>query len=237
MEVKKSEKADLEPKKIYFFEIGLIIAIFAMVGAFSWSQDKKVLQDAFVDDGPIIEQEIVEVTVQEDKRPPAPVKTQAVTISDIIEIVKNDTKIEQDMTIFDLDMSQDIAVDVSKFGGTYTGEQGIEDEETPVVLAEKMPSFEGGDQNTFSRWVQSTLKYPPIALDNGVEGKVRVQFVVEKDGSVSHVTVVRGVDKELDAAAVKKIESSPKWTPGMNSGRSVRVYINMTVSFQITPND
>ena len=236
METKKSKSADLENKKGYFFELGLVVAILTMVGAMSWSQPKREVTIK-AEEPVVVQQEMVEITVQEDKRPPAPVKTQAVMISDIIEIVKNDTKIQEDLTIFDLDITDDIAVDVGKYGGTYTGEGEVGDEDVPVVISEDMPSFQGGDQNTFSRWVQSTMKYPPIALDNNVEGKVRVSFVVERDGSVSSAKVTKGVDRELDKAAIDKIMSSPKWSPGKNRGKAVRVLINMTVSFVINPDE
>jgi len=236
MEIKKSPSADLEPKKSYFFEIGLIVALLVMIGAFSWSQPKKVF-DLPVEEAPVVVQDFTEITVQEDKRPPAPAKTQAVTISDVINIVKNDTKISQDLTMFDLDMTQDLAVDAGKYGGTYTGEGVVEDEEVPVLIAEEMPKFQGGDINTFRKWCQENLKYPPIAADNGVQGRVSLSFVIERDGSVSNVKVMRGADKELDNAAIKIISSSPKWAPGKNRGKAVRVTYNMPIDFVISAAD
>lgn len=229
MELKKSPKADLENKRSYFLEIGIIVALAACIGMFSWSQKERVIE--IVEQPKVaVETEMTEVTVQEDKRPPAPMKTQAVVLSDLLNVVKNDAKIEQTVNILDLDVTQDLAVDVTRFGGTYTGEGEIE-EDVPVIIAETMPSFQGGDINTFSRWCAKNIVYPPIAQDNGSQGKVTVQFVVERDGSISHVVVLRGVDKYLDDEAVRVVKSAPKWKPGENRGKPVRVYIQVPINF------
>lgn len=229
MELKKSPKADLENKRSYFLEIGIIVALAACIGMFSWSQKERVIE--VVEQPKVaVETEMTEVTVQEDKRPPAPMKTQAVVLSDLLNVVKNDAKIEQTINILDLDVTQDLAVDVGKYGGTYTGEGEVE-EDVPVIIAETMPSFQGGDINTFSRWCAKNIVYPPIAQDNGSQGKVTVQFVVERDGSISHVVVLRGVDKYLDEEAVRVVKSAPKWKPGENRGKPVRVYIQVPINF------
>jgi protein TonB len=230
MELKKSPKADLENKRSYFLEIGIIVALAACIGLFSWSQKERKIENLVQEEVVAVETEMTEVTVQEDKRPPAPMKTQAVVLSDLLNVVQNDAKIEQTMNILDLDVTQDLAVDVGKFGGTYTGEEEVV-EDDPVVIAEEMPSFMGGDVNAFSRWCSQHIKYPPVAIDNGSQGKVMLQFVVERDGSISRVTVQRGVDKYLDEEAVRVVKSAPKWKPGSNRGKPVRVYVNVPITF------
>ncbi len=230
MELKKSPKADLENKRSYFLEIGIIVALAACIGLFSWSQKERKIENLVQEEVVAVETEMTEVTVQEDKRPPAPMKTQAVVLSDLLNVVQNDAKIEQTMNILDLDVTQDVAVDVGKFGGTYTGEEEVV-EDDPVIIAEEMPSFMGGDVNAFSRWCSQHIKYPPVAIDNGSQGKVMLQFVVERDGSISRVTVRRGVDKYLDEEAVRVVKSSPKWKPGSNRGKPVRVYVNVPITF------
>lgn len=230
MELKKSPKADLENKRSYFLEIGIIVALAACIGMFSWSQKERVIE--VVEEAPVVvETEMTEVTVQEDKRPPAPMKTQAVVLSDLLNVVKNDAKIEQTVNILDLDVTTDLAVDVTRFGGTYTGPEGEVEEEEPVIIAETMPSFQGGDVNAFARWCSKNIKYPPEAADNGSQGKVTVQFVVERDGSVSNITILRGVDKYLDEEAIRVVKNSPKWQPGANRGKPVRVYIQVPINF------
>ena len=109
-------------------------------------------------------------------------------------------------------------------------ESQYEDEE-PVIIAETMPSFQGGDVNAFARWCSKNIKYPSAAADNGSQGKVTVQFVVERDGSVSNITILRGVDKYLDEEAIRVVQSSPKWQPGANRGKPVRVYIQVPINF------
>lgn len=230
MELKKSPKADLENKRSYFLEIGIIVALAACIGLFSWSQKERKIENLVQEEVVAVETEMTEVTVQEDKRPPAPMKTQAVVLSDLLNVVQNDAKIEQTMNILDLDVTQDLAVDVGKFGGTYTDEEEVV-EDDPVVIAEEMPSFMGGDVNAFSRWCSQHIKYPPVAIDNGSQGKVMLQFVVERDGSISRVTVQRGVDKYLDEEAVRVVKSAPKWKPGSNRGKPVRVYVNVPITF------
>lgn len=220
----------MENKRSYFLEIGIIVALAACIGLFSWSQKERKIENLVQEEVVAVETEMTEVTVQEDKRPPAPMKTQAVVLSDLLNVVQNDAKIEQTMNILDLDVTQDLAVDVGKFGGTYTGEEEVV-EDDPVVIAEEMPSFMGGDVNAFSRWCSQHIKYSPVAIDNGSQGKVMLQFVVERDGSISRVTVQRGVDKYLDEEAVRVVKSAPKWKPGSNRGKPVRVYVNVPITF------
>ncbi|MEG1607660.1 MAG: energy transducer TonB [Mucinivorans sp.] len=235
MELKKSPQADLNNKRSIFILTGVAVAMLATCLVFSWSQKEKIIEVA-VQEAVAVETEMVEITVQEDKRPPAPIKTQAVTISDMLNIVKNDTKLKQDLSMLDIDMTQDLAVSNTKYGGTYTGPaEATVAEDTPVVFAEEMPKYDGKDgQTEFSRYCQTNLRYPPIALDNGVQGRVTISFVVEKDGKVTHVEIVRGVDRELDNAAIKIVQEAPnKWTPAKNSGRPVRLKIVMPIIFKL----
>ena len=92
-----------------------------------------------------------------------------------------------------------------------------------------MPSFKGN----VNQWLASNLSYPAVAAENGVQGRVIVQFVVEKDGSVSNVQVVRSVDPALDREAVRVVKSMPKWNPGMNNGQPARVKYTLPVTFKL----
>ncbi|MBQ0025241.1 MAG: TonB family protein, partial [Bacteroidales bacterium] len=103
----------------------------------------------------------------------------------------------------------------------------------PLASVEKEPSFMGGNLSTFSSWVISNLNYPAIAKENGIQGRVILKFIVEKDGRVSNVKVYRSVDPSLDKEAVRVVSGSPKWTPGMVDGRYVRVSITLPVNFQL----
>ena len=112
-------------------------------------------------------------------------------------------------------------------------EEAVEEEAIPFQLVEEKPSFQGGDANQFSKWVNSRLVYPEIAKENGVQGRVTLQFTVEKDGSVTKVKVLRGVDPSLDKEAVRVVSMSPKWKPGKQRDRAVPVTYTFPVIFQL----
>jgi protein TonB len=123
-----------------------------------------------------------------------------------------------------------------EISGTGTGEDLLSGQEgmstdEPFFLVEVMPSFRGGDINKFREWVQRRTNYPQIAIDNRIQGRVFLTFIVEPDGAVSNVTVVKGVDPIIDIEAVKAIQASPKWTPGLQRGQAVRVRYSMWLSF------
>ena len=112
-------------------------------------------------------------------------------------------------------------------------EEEVEEEAIPFQLVEQKPSFNGGDANEFSNWVNSRLVYPESAKMNGVQGRVTLQFTVEADGRVTNVKVLRGVDEALDREAVRVVSSSPRWKPGMQRGRFVKVTYTFPVIFQL----
>ncbi|MFO7755366.1 MAG: energy transducer TonB, partial [Bacteroidales bacterium] len=106
-------------------------------------------------------------------------------------------------------------------------------EDEIFVVVEDMPTFRGGDVNKFRDWVQMNVTYPPIAVENGIQGKVFIMFVVEPDGTVSNAEIMRGVDPSLDKEAIRVVESSPTWSPGKQRGETVRVRFSITVNFQL----
>ena len=112
--------------------------------------------------------------------------------------------------------------------GTGTSEENIS-----FNLVEIKPSFMGGDANTFSKWVNDRLVYPAIAKENGVQGKVTLQFTINTDGILSNVKVLRGVDPSLDKEAVRVVSMSPKWTPGSTKGQAVSVTYTFPVVFHL----
>ena len=105
-------------------------------------------------------------------------------------------------------------------------------EEEIFVAVEQQPEFPGGTA-ALTKWLANNVRYPQMALENGISGRVIVKFVVEKDGSVSGVTLVRGVDKDLDREAIRVVKSMPKWQPGKNNGQAVRCYFNLPVNFKL----
>jgi protein TonB len=112
----------------------------------------------------------------------------------------------------------------------FTGQSGTETDE-PFFLVEVMPAFKGGDLNKFRDWVTKRTNYPQAAIDNKIQGRVFLTFIIETDGSVSNVTIVKGVDPLIDNEAVRAIQSSPKWSPGLQRGQPVRVRYSMWLNF------
>lgn len=226
MEAKKTPKADLENKRSLFMQVGLVTALLIVIGLFSWSQAEKKVEMLDMG-GEVIENEMMDVTVEEQK-PQEPVKVETAALSNYLEVVKNDTKIDQEMSFLD-DFDADALANMEV--KTFAKKEEAVQEEVPVFDAEEMPQFQGKDLNAFRNWVQGKIVYPQLAAENGVTGRVSLTFVVEKDGSVTNVQVLRGVDRELDAAAVKAVQASPKWTPGKTHGKPVRIRYNMPVDF------
>ena len=99
-------------------------------------------------------------------------------------------------------------------------------------VVEQMPSYPGG-QGALMQFLQSNIKYPVVAQENGVQGRVTISFVVERDGSITDVAVARSVDPSLDREAMRVVKSMPKWIPGKQNGQAVRVKYNVPVSFRL----
>lgn len=176
MEIKKSPKADLENKRGLFLEIGLVVALVLVIGAFAVTPKEHRIEKVDLGYAPV-EVEIVEVTREDQKPPEAPKKVDMAVVSDMLEVVTNDTKIETEIDFAEFDMNQAIEV-----APVQTEE--VFDEEIFIFVEEKA-SFMGGDEGTFRNWVQQRVKYPAIAQENGIQGKVIISFVVNTDGSVS----------------------------------------------------
>ena len=228
MEVKKSEKASLENKRLLFVEIGFVIALLVVWGAFSYStKDAKVSMFDDVAEN-VEEEEIIPIT--QDTPPPPPEAPKIPLLSDNIDIVDDDIKVDDDM--FQSLEDNNLGVEIQDYVENVQ-EEVIEEEAIPFQLVEKKPTFQGGDANTFSKWVNSKLVYPEIAKENGVQGRVTLQFTVNADGTVSNVKVLRGVDSSLDKEAVRVVSSSPKWEPGKQRDRAVKVTYTFPVIFQL----
>lgn len=228
MEVKKSPKADLNNKKLLFVEIGLVLSLLVTIFAFEF-QTKEKEETLFVQENTeLIEEEIIPIT--QEAPPPPPEAPKIPVLSDQIEIVDDDIKVEDN--ILNLEDDATLGVEIMDYVEEVE-EEVVEEEAIPFALVEEKPQFQGGDANTFSKWVSQHLEYPEIAKENGVSGRVMIQFTVNPNGSVSDVKVLRGVDPSLDREAVRVIQSSPKWTPGKQRDRAVKVTYQFPVIFQL----
>ena len=229
MEIKKSQKASLENKRLLFAEIGMILALLAVWGAFSYSTKEKKVSDLMDVNQEVEVEEMVPIT--QETPPPPPEAPKIPLLSDQIDIVDDDIKVDDDM-FMNLEDNANMGVEIQDYV-EQVEEEHVEEEAIPFQLVEKKPTFMGGDANTFSKWVNEKLVYPEIAKENGVQGRVVLQFTVNADGSVSGVKVLRGVDASLDKEAVRVVSQSPKWEPGRQRDRAVKVTYTFPVIFQL----
>ena len=230
MEIKKSAKASLENKKLLLTEVGLVVALAVVYGAFNWSS--RDAQVAVLEDTTQVLVEDEMIAIQNELPPPPPEAPSIPVLSDQIDIVDDDIKLDDDMFV-NLEDDANLAVDIQDYREAVVEEEEVEEEAIPFQLVEQKPSFNGGDANEFSKWVNSKLVYPEIAKENGVQGRVTLMFTVEADGRVTNVRVVRGVDESLDKEAVRVVSSSPKWKPGRQRDRAVKVTYTFPVIFQL----
>ena len=228
MEIKKKPKADLENRRTLFTEIGLVVALLVVWGAFSYSTKEKAVA-SLGEDTQVVEVEDM-VPITEETPPPPPEAPKIPVLSDQIDIVEDDIKVDDNFMSLEDDAS--LGVEIMDYVEEVK-EEVVEEEAIPFQLVEEKPSFNGGDANEFSKWVNSKLQYPEIAKENGVQGRVTLQFTVNPDGSVSNVKVLRGVDSSLDKEAVRVVSMSPKWKPGKQRDRAVKVTYTFPVIFQL----
>ena len=226
MEVKKSPKADLEGKKSTWLLIGYVVVLAFMFVAFEWTQrDVKIDTSQAVADV-VFEEEIIPITeTPEQATPPPP---EAPKVAELLEIVDDQADIEESTTILNEDNTPKVEV-------KYVPVQVVEEEpeeQTIFEVVENMPDFPGG-QAAFMQYLAKNIKYPTIAQENGTQGRVIVQFVVNKDGSIVDAKVVRSVDPYLDKEALRVINTMPKWKPGMQRGKPVRVKFTVPVMFRL----
>ena len=206
-------------------EIGLIFALLAVIGVFSYTPTEYRIEKVEQAFGPV-EEEITEITRQDQKPPEPPKKTEITVITDILNVVTNDTKIATNIDFSEFDEDIEIVQQVA------VAEETIEDDQ-PFVKVEKMPSFQGGDLMTFRAWVQGRLRYPQIAQENGIMGRVLLSFVIERDGSLTNIEVLQTPDRSLSDEAARVLKLSPKWTPGKQRNQAVRVKYTLPVDFRL----
>ncbi len=228
MEIKKTPKADLENRRTLFTEIGLVAALLAVWVAFSYSTKEKAVA-SLGEDTQVVEVEDM-VPITQETPPPPPEAPKIPVLSDQIDIVEDDIKVDDNF--MSLEDDANLGVEIMDYVEEVK-EEVVEEEAIPFQLVEEKPSFNGGDANEFSKWVNSKLQYPEIAKENGVQGRVTLQFTVNPDGSVSNVKVLRGVDSSLDKEAVRVVSMSPKWKPGKQRDRAVKVTYTFPVIFQL----
>lgn len=227
-EVKKSPRANLETHKITSIMMGVVVGLAVLFFAFEWSSQARELDESIIVQDILAEEEI-EITHHDATPPPPPPPPPTIEEPEEIEVVdeKVDTRIEI--------QSED---DASKRQTeTYVPPPPPKPKQEEVadeifVVVEVQPEFPGGN-TAMMKFLSDNIKYPVIAQENGISGRVITNFVVERDGSITDVQVVRGVDPSLDKEAVRVIQSMPRWKPGQQRGSAVRVRFTLPVVFRL----
>ncbi len=231
MEVKKSPKADLEKGKGLSILMGMVVAFAVLFVGFEWGS--KDIQVATADEGvaDIIAEEEIEITRPENTPPPPP-PPPAPAAAEVLNVVEDDVELEQQ----DIITSEDNATEAQT--QTYVAPVVQEEEEEEesaqqiFTVVEKQPEFPGGTAALF-KYLSKAIKYPVIAQENGIQGRVVCSFVVNRDGSIVDIQVMRGVDPSLDKEAIRVIGEMPKWKPGEQLGKPVRVRFILPVQFRL----
>ena len=209
-------------------EIGLVVALAVVYGAFEYST-AEITTAELVDTSAVFDEDFIIPTTFETPPPPPPAVPK-IELSDIIDIVDDD--IEVDDNLFKT-IEDDPSAGIEIYDYYDVEEVEVNEDPIPFAIVEQKPKFNGGDANEFSRWVNKRLVYPQICVENGVQGRVTLSFTVMPDGSLSNISVLRGVDKELDKEALRVVSSSPRWEPGRQRDRAVPVTYTFPVVFSI----
>lgn len=225
MEEKKSPKANLENKKLMFIQIGLIISLVVAWAVFEMkSYDKREIDESLLRSTEVLDEEMVEITKQEEPKP-QPVEMPKTTTQ--LEIVEDDVEVED----IEINAEMDQNEVVEEYVAPEIEEEEVVEQEI-FQIVEEMPTFPGGEQKLLE-YVAKNVKYPQIARESGIKGRVFISFVVEPDGSVSNVKVLRGIGGGCDEEAMRVVKSMPKWKPGKQRGKAVRVSYMLPVNFQL----
>ena len=228
METKKSENKSLENKRVLFTECGLVVALLFVYLGFNLSS-KETRVAVLEDTTQVVCDDYI--AIQTFLPPPPPEAPALPNLSDVLHIVDDDIMVDEDLFIKLEENNQ--AIEIQGYREAEVEEEEVEEDAIPFFVVEQKPSFNKGDANEFAKWVNARLVYPELAKENNVQGRVTLQFTVEADGRVSNVRVLRGVDESLDKEAVRVVSSSPKWEPGRQRDRALKVTYTFPVIFQL----
>ena len=224
----KNDNANLENKRGFLLEIGLVVALLIMWGVFDWSSTVERADDF----GPLTisddEGELAPITRPEDPQlPPPPPPKQ--TITDIIDVVDDKELVCEDF--ISTEIEEDAAVEIAEVTDVEQPDEVLE-EQTVFIIVEDMPEFPGGEI-ALRKYIAENVRYPEMAKENDIQGTVYVRFVVDTDGSVNNVEILRGVDPLLDKEARRVVETLPKWKPGRQRGKAVKVSHSVPIKFAL----
>lgn len=229
MEAKKSEKANLESKKTIFVEVGLVIALAVIIFAFEYKTYDKQEQEEQLTEAVTQVEEMVIQTQQDEPEPP---KQEVELSTTEFKIVDDNVSItdEFSMDVFDNDVNGEISIPAPEI--KQEEEVVDEEEKTIFTVVEQQAAFPGGQQ-ALMQYLHDNIKYPAQARETGTQGKVYVTFVVERDGSLTDVKILRDIGSGCGDEAIRVVKSMPKWTPAKQRGKAVRQQFNLPVAFTL----
>lgn len=228
MEAKKSLKADLESRKGFFLQIGLIITMFLVLGAFEWKSP--VYQHIYLQGSKqeFVLDETIDIVAPEPPKPkPVPVTYTS------FDIVDNSKDVSEEIIIdAGIDEKGEVPAYIPVLVKDLPDEKPVDANDEPFIIVEKNPEFPGGEAE-MHRYLAENIIYPENAKINNIKGTVYVRFVVERDGSISNIKVIRGIGGGCDEMSSNVIASMPKWTPGYQRLKPVRVFFTIPIEFQL----
>lgn len=227
METKKTPKANLESKRPTWLLVGYVTVLAFMFVAFEWTRDIRVDTSGRIAEN-VFEQDMeIPLTRQPELTPSPP--PQVTPINDVLTIIDDDATAEETNFASLEETGEDVVI--KHIPVTVDEEVVVEDD--IFVVVEENPQFPNGGTAGLLQYLGKNIKYPTIPQENGTQGRVTVQFVVNKDGSIVDVKVIRGVDPYLDKEAVRVISTMPKWIPGKQRGVPVRCKFTVPVTFKL----
>ncbi|MDD3739989.1 MAG: TonB family protein [Bacteroidales bacterium] len=231
MQVKKSDKVNLEKNKFNFLLIGLVVSLAICLVAFEWTTEEMTESNLGGLSGDEVFEEEIENTVQEtppeEVEPPEP---EPETVIEELTIVEDDVKVKDVDINTESDEKTKTNINIVQSFDVEEVEEEVE--AIAFAVVEDKPVFPGGDA-ALMKFIADNTKYPEIAKENGIQGRVFIQFVIDKNGAVTKVQVAKGVDPYLDAEALRVVKMLPKWTPGKQRGKPVPVTFVVPINFKL----
>jgi protein TonB len=221
MEIKKNPEVDLEKKRSLFLVAGYVVALAVVLTAFEWKTYDRSASDLgklMLDD---LEEEIIPITEMNNPPPPPPPPPPP---APEIEIVEDDVEIEDEVEIMDVEADQETIIEEVEVVEEESNEPDF------FTIVEDMPAYPGGDA-ALLKYIGENTEYPPIAKENGITGVVYVSYIVDKDGKVKDVKVVRGADAFLDKEAIRVVKMLKGYKPGKQRGKPVQVQFTIPIRF------
>ncbi len=226
MNLKKTDQANLENKRSTNFIIGIIVALSLVLISFEWTSSSSKIHEIKTVKEIDFESEMIQITRRDEPKPEP--KPELPKIIDAIEIVEDDIELED--VVFDFEVTDNTEYDYAHLDDD--SDEIISPEPDFFYIVEDSPLFNGGDPDKeFSRYIAKHLLYPEIAAENGVSGRVYVQFDIDHTGSLVNAKIYRGVDPALDKEALRVLATSPKWTPGKQRNKAVKVRYTFPINF------